>query len=96
MDATMTLNLAGYALAFAGGTVLGTLFGRKLVSDLTAMLHAVETRVTALEVKLGIAQAASAVSTAAAIHVHAAATEKLASAVAAHAAPATPGKPAAS
>jgi len=84
MDATMILKLAGYAIAFAGGTVLGTLFGKRLVSDLTTMLHAVEARVTALEVTLGIARATGTASTAAAIAVHAAATEKLAAAVAAH------------
>ena len=78
MDTLVTLNMAGYAAALAGGFIAGTLFGRKLVADFMAALHAVESRVTAVEAALGLHHAAPAAAPAPA---HAAVAE-------AHAAPA--------
>jgi hypothetical protein len=66
---------AGYALVGVAGFVLGMIFGQKLASDVTAMLHAIETRLAGVEGSLS-----GASSTAALVH-HAAATEKLATAI---------------
>lgn len=89
MDTLVTLNLIGYAAVLAGGLVLGTLFGRSIVSDLTGVMHSIESRVVALETTLHLAGSsakAAADPTTAAIKSHAAATEKLAAAIETHAA----------
>lgn len=52
MDTIVTLNLAGYALAIAGGIVLGMMFGRKVLNDLASIAHAFEARLSSLESKL--------------------------------------------
>ena len=102
MNGLELISLAGYALALAGGFALGTLFGQKLVADVSAGLHALELRVVAIESAFsGSSTQTTAASTAAtaahsqAIEHHAAATEKLAAAVAGQsAAAATSAKPA--
>src|SRR2546423_10531462 len=86
MDTLVMLNLIGYAAVLAGGLVLGTLFGRSIVSDLSGIVHSLESRVIAVETTLhltrsGIAKSDSA---AAAIQSHAEATEKLAAAIEIH------------
>ena len=89
MDTLVTLNLVGYLAVLAGGLVLGTLFGRSLVSDLSGMMHSLESRVMTLETMVHISQASSGASSeaaAAAIKTHAEATEKLAAAIETHAA----------
>jgi hypothetical protein len=89
MDSLVTLNFVGYAAVLGGGLVLGTLFGRSIVSDLGGIVHSLEARVVALETTLhlsGSSAAAATDSTTAAINSHAAATEKLAAAVETHAA----------
>jgi len=93
MDTLVTLNFVGYAAVLAGGLVLGTLFGRSIVSDLGGLVHSLESRVTALETALHFTSSSSA-PTSAAIQSHAAATEKLAAAIETHAA-ASSAKPAA-
>jgi hypothetical protein len=93
MDTLVTLNFVGYAAVLAGGLVLGTLFGRSIVSDLSGVVHSLESRVIALETMLHITQSSSAGSTdaaTAAIKTHAEATEKLATAIETHAAAAKP------
>jgi len=89
MDSLLTVNLIGYAAVLAGGLVLGTLFGRSLVSDVSGAFQALETRVGALENSSQTATSSvktTADSTSAAIKSHAEATEKLAAAVQTHAA----------
>jgi hypothetical protein len=89
MDSLVTLNFVGYAAVLAGGLVLGTLFGRSIVSDLGGIVHALEARVVALETTLhltGSTAAATTDATTAAIKSHAEATEELATAVETHAA----------
>ena len=89
MENLVGLNLFGYAAALASGLVLGTLFGRSVVSDLSGMVHSLESRVLALETasQVSVATAkASADPTTAAIKSHAEATEKLAAAIETHAA----------
>ena len=89
MDSLVTLNFIGYAAVLAGGLVLGTLFGRNLLSDLGAMVHSLETRVSALENTATVTAAGAKTttdSTSAAIKSHAEATEKLAAAIETHAA----------
>ncbi len=83
IDAT----LAGFALAAGGGFALGGLFGRRLFSDLDALIHALEARVGALEhLAAGAAANQHAVAAhAVAVERHAAAVEKLAAAVDKHA-----------
>ncbi len=83
IDATM----AGFALAAGGGFALGGLFGRRLFSDLDALVHALEARVGALEhlAAGGAANQHAVALHAAAVDKHAAAVEKLAAAVAKHA-----------
>ena len=89
MDNLVTLNVIGYAAVLAGGLVLGTLFGRSIVSDLGGIVHSLESRVIALETTLhlsgSIPNATSDPATAA-IKSHAEATEKLAAAIETHAA----------
>ncbi len=83
MESFVTLSVARYAGAIAGGFALGTLFGRKLGAELKATVHAVELRLTALETALHISHAEPAAGTTAhAIQAQAAATEKLAAALA--------------
>ena len=91
MDTLVTLNFIGYAAVLAGGLVLGTLFGRSIVSDLSGIVHSLESRVIALETTLHITQPSASAPTADAIKSHAAATEKLASAIETHAAVKAPG-----
>lgn len=89
MDTLVTLNFIGYAAVLAGGLVLGTLFGRSIVSDLSGIVHSLESRVIAIETTLhlsGATATAAADPTTAAIKSHAAATEKLAAAIETHAA----------
>jgi hypothetical protein len=91
MDTLVTLNFIGYAAVLAGGLVLGTLFGRSMVSDFSALVHQLEARVIALETmlhfgKAAVAAASDPAAATAAIKSHAEATEKLASAIATHAA----------
>ena len=93
MDTLVTLNFIGYAAVLAGGLVLGTLFGRSIVSDLGGLVHSLESRVTALETALHFTSTSG--STSAAIQTHAEATQKLAAAIETHAAT-TIAKPAAS
>ncbi len=93
MDSLVTLNFIGYAAVFAGGIVLGTLFGRNLASELSALVHSLESRVAALETALHLSGAPAVVAanpTSAAIKSHAEATEKLAAAIETHAAAAKP------
>jgi len=85
MDTLVTLNFVGYAAVLCGGLVLGTLFGRSIVSDLSGVVHSLESRVIALETAMHFASASSSNSTEA-IKSHAAATEKLAAAIETHAA----------
>jgi hypothetical protein len=89
MNGLELISIAGYVLALAGGFALGTLFGQKLVAEVSAGLHALELRVVAIESAFSGSStqtaAASSAATAAhsqAIEHHAAATEKLAAAVA--------------
>ena len=91
MDTLITLNFIGYAAVLAGGLVLGTLFGRSIVSDLGGLVHSLESRVTALETALHFTSPAG--STSAAIQSHAQATQNLAAAIETHTA-ATTAKPA--
>jgi glutamate-1-semialdehyde aminotransferase len=89
MDNLMALNLVGYAAVLGGGLVLGTLFGRSIVSDLSGIVHSLESRVVALETTEHLTGAATKTSVepaAAAIKSHAEATQKLASAIETHAA----------
>jgi hypothetical protein len=84
MDNLVTLNFIGYAAVLAGGLVLGTLFGRSIVSDLSGVVHSLESRVIALETTLHLAPATASTpidATTAAIKSHAEATEKLAAAI---------------
>jgi hypothetical protein len=90
MDTLVTLNFVGYAAVLAGGLVLGTLFGRSIVSDLGGIVHSLESRVIALETTLHITQSGASAPTADAIKTHAAATEKLAAAIETHAAAKAP------
>jgi len=88
MDTLVTLNFIGYAVVLTGGLVLGTLFGRNMVTDFISLVHQLESRVIALETMLHFGKAAVAVASdpaaaTAAIKSHAEATEKLASAIAA-------------
>ena len=94
MDSLIGLNLFGYAAALASGLVLGTIFGRSIVSDLSGVVHSLESRVLALETAAHIGSAsanASSDPTTAAIKTHAEATEKLAAAIESHAAAKTAG-----
>ena len=94
MDTLVTLNFIGYAAVLAGGLVLGTLFGRSIVSDLGGMVHGLESRVVALETTLHLSRSSANAAidpAAAAIKSHAQATEKLAAAIETHAAAKTPG-----
>ena len=90
MDTLVTLNFVGYAAVLAGGLVLGTLFGRSIVSDLSGIVHSLEARVIALEATLHLTGASATGSEAApataAIKSHAEATEKPAAAIETHAA----------
>jgi len=89
MDTLTTLNFIGYAAMLAGGVVLGTMFGRNLLSDAGAMVNLLESRVTALESALHLGHlAVPSKSDLAAeeIKSHAVATEKLAVAIETHAA----------
>jgi hypothetical protein len=82
MNPAIALNLIGYGAVLAGGLVLGTIFGRKLASDFSALMRAMESRVTALETAMHFGRAAtSGEGAAVAIKAHAAATEKLAAAI---------------
>jgi len=93
MDTLVTLNFIGYAAVLAGGLVLGTLFGRSIVSDLGGIVHSLESRVIALETTLHLSHSSAGVpgdATTAAIRSHADATEKLAAAIETHAAAAKP------
>ena len=65
MDTLMTLNFLGYAAVFAGGAVLGTLFGRNLASELASLVHSLESRVTALETALHLSGASEKTATSA-------------------------------
>lgn len=94
MDTMVTLNFVGYAAVLAGGLVLGTLFGRGIVSDLGGIVHSLEARVIALETTLHLTSAGAKTTpdpATAAIKSHAEATEKLAAAIEAHAAAKTAG-----
>ena len=87
MDTLITLNFIGYAAVLAGGVVLGTLFGRNLGSESTALTHLLEARVDALEgvLHLGALVVATKADPAAeAIKSHALATAKLATAIETH------------
>lgn len=89
MDTLVTLNFIGYAAVLAGGLVLGTLFGRSIVSDLSGIVHSLESRMIALETTLHLVRSSAAPATdpaTAAIKSHAEATEKLAAAIETHAA----------
>ena len=86
MDTLVTLNFIGYAAVLAGGLVLGTLFGRSIVSDLGGIVQSLDSRVTALETTSHVTQSSATGSTSDAIKSHAAATEKLAAAIETHAA----------
>jgi hypothetical protein len=90
MDSLLTLNVVGYAAALGGGVVVGTLFGRSIVSDLGGIVHSLEARVITLETALHLSGAAvkpaADPTAAAAIKSHAEATEKLAAAIQTHAA----------
>jgi hypothetical protein len=93
MDTLVTLNFIGYAAVLAGGLVLGTLFGRSIVSELSGIVHSLEARVIALETTLHLRASAPTTSAptttdpaTAAIKSHAEATEKLAAAIETHAA----------
>ena len=94
MDTLVTLNFIGYAAVLAGGLVLGTLFGRSIVSDLGRIVHSLESRVIALETTLHLSRSSVNAATdpaAAAIKSHAEATQKLAAAIETHAAAKTVG-----
>ena len=95
MDTLVTLNFVGYAAVLAGGLVLGTLFGRSIVSDLSGIVHSLESRVIALETALHFTSASSSAPATEAIKTHAEATEKLAAAIETHAAAKTAGSQAA-
>jgi hypothetical protein len=90
MDTLVTISFIGYAAVLAGGLVLGTLFGRSIVSDLSGIVHSLEARVIAIETTLHLVHSSAAPAAtdpaAAAIKSHADATEKLAAAIEAHAA----------
>jgi len=86
MDTLVTLNFIGYAAVLAGGLVLGTLFGRSIVSDLGGIVHSLESRVVALETAMHFTNSSSSTPTTEAIKSHADATEKLAAAIETHAA----------
>ncbi|MGH7780204.1 MAG: hypothetical protein ACREQR_10290 [Candidatus Binataceae bacterium] len=86
IDALKMTALAGVAIAFAGGFALGTLFGRKLVADLAAIVHSLESRLTAVESSIATAKAVQPAASAQTLHTaaiehHAQATDKLASAI---------------
>ncbi len=56
MDSLLTLNVVGYAAALGGGVVVGTLFGRSIVSDLGGIVHSLEARVITLETALHLSE----------------------------------------
>jgi hypothetical protein len=72
-------EMAAFAL---GGFALGTMYGRKLASDVSALVQSLELRVTAIERAAGGNSGAAAVQA----NAHAAALEKLAGAIEKHAA----------
>ncbi len=87
MDTLITLNIIGYAAVLAGGLVLGTLFGRSIVADMTAAIHSLDSRVVALETTIhvsGVNAQASTDSSTLALKSHAEATTKLAAAIETH------------
>ena len=89
MDTLITLNIIGYAAVLAGGLVLGTLFGRSIVADVTGAMHSLDSRVVALETTLHLSGSntnAPIDPATAAIKAHAEATTKLAAAIETHAA----------
>ena len=89
MDTLITVNIIGYAAVLAGGLVLGTLFGRSVMADLTGAMHALDSRLVVLETTFqanGSAAKASHDPATAAIRSHAEATTKLAAAIETHAA----------
>ena len=49
--------------ALAGGLVLGTLFGRSIVSDLSGIVHSLESRMIALETTLHLVRSSAAPAT---------------------------------
>jgi len=96
MDSTLIYaNLTGYLIVAAGGLVLGTIFGSKFTGSFMAMVHGLDTRITAVETAATARAAAPApaspiaagtVRHALAIDTHAAAVTKLAGAIEKHAA----------
>src|SRR6266404_7605212 len=77
----MEIIAAGaYPIVGLAGFILGSIFGQRLVADVEAMLHAIEARLSSVESSVATTSATSA------IVQHAAATEKLAVAVAKHSA----------
>jgi hypothetical protein len=86
MDTMMILNIVGYVAVLVGGLMLGTLFGRSIMSDAGGIAHSLESRVTALETALHFTHSGAADPATAAIKSHAEATEKLAAAIEMHAA----------
>ncbi len=77
----MEIIAAGaYPIVGLAGFILGSIFGQRLVADIEAMLHALEARLSSVESSVATSSATTAI-----MH-HAAATEKLAIAVAKHSA----------
>src|SRR5258707_14037033 len=75
----MEIIAAGaYPIVGLAGFILGSIFGQRLVADIEAMLHAIEARLSSVESSVATSSATTAI-----MH-HAAATEKLAVAVAKH------------
>src|SRR5712692_3565011 len=86
MSVLEIIAAGAYPLVGLAGFILGSIFGQKLVADVEAMLHAIEARLSSVESSVATSSATTAI-----MH-HAAATEKLAIAVAKHSA--TPPAPA--
>jgi hypothetical protein len=79
------VELSGLAAAAIGGFALGTVFGHRAAAEVEALLHALESRVGAVEQSV-TGKMASQNAEAAATNNHAAAIEKLAGAIEKHAA----------
>lgn len=80
MSVLEIIGAGAYPIVGLAGFILGSIFGQRLVADIEAMLHAIEARLSSVESSVATSSATTAI-----MH-HAAATEKLAVAVAKHSA----------
>jgi hypothetical protein len=78
MSVLEIIGAGAYPIVGLAGFILGSIFGQRLVADIEAMLHAIEARLSSVESSVATSSATTAI-----MH-HAAATEKLAVAVAKH------------